>query len=526
MNCIIAIGPVFSVIECPDSILLGNLKDHLSFHDKSAAYQLFRYKKGRRRAETQMLQKYGELPEWYQTSQRAHLEKLEGAVTVQCWEALDETAIQIHTGLVSRVYKFLVQHGATVQYDHPEPVNINKRSLGKPSYTLRKPQQEVMNLIEYSLVPNIIPDSGLICIATGVGKTKLAGEIIRHFQTRTIFLVPSISILKQTVKVFAQLFGKANVAEFGGGKKKIGYVTVATYQSVNLADPKLFDQVDMVVADEVHRVAAKTFLNARTNIRFASKVFGLSATPYRADGADLLIEAACGPIIYTYTTQEAIRDGYLARPTFIIYEVRTTGGKFDRYELQTVKGKKQKQRVLIGPDDAVPYSGKNENEAYRNWVLGNEKLNRFIAEMAQAEVVEGGFSLLMIDEKQHAEKLLQYMPEAGYSYGGNKDNESLQVAFNKRQLGILMGTSTIGTGTDLLPVTMQFNLMGGSDRANVEQVRGRGLRSDPDENGVARKTTMTQIDFDFVKNKLLHRQCLAREKVYAEVGEVHRVQLF
>jgi superfamily II DNA or RNA helicase len=88
----------------------------------------------------------------------------------------------------------------------------------------------------------------------------------------------------------------------------------------------------MVVVDECHHQAADTFQKATRTCNQARYLIGLSATPYRDDGADLELEAWLGPVIYNIGYQELIDAGYLVAPEFTTANgledaLRITAGK-------------------------------------------------------------------------------------------------------------------------------------------------------------------------------------------------------
>ena len=114
-------------------------------------------------------------------------------------------------------------------------------------------------MIEATADLDFVKGNGLFKIATGVGKTSLAQELIRKIGCRSLFVVPSVPILRQTVKRFEEAYGKKNVGIWGDGTKRLGYVTVATYASIYAAEAEVFDEFRLAIFDEVHHIGADTF---------------------------------------------------------------------------------------------------------------------------------------------------------------------------------------------------------------------------------------------------------------------------
>jgi superfamily II DNA or RNA helicase len=511
MNSRITIGPAWSSLVSISDLVIDLVDDYLTYTNKGAQYQLYRYKKSCANFERYNPNRI--TPEYLQ-EKREEIAKLESLIHGRCCQR-EAGGLIMPTGLVEKAWRFLEKNKCQVEVSDARVDQFSRRKFNPPTKTLRKPQQAAMDVVE-SMLANSQGAMGMIVLPTGVGKTILAETIIARMGIRAVFLVPSISILKQTVKRFEKRFGVQNVTAFGGGKKKVGYITVATYHSVAKADPKLFEQVGLVVADEAHHCPAKTFFSAMAEVLGSAPYrFGLSATPdERADGTDIMIEAASGPVIYEYTIQEAIADGYLAKPSHIIYNVLQTSGQYESF--RTV-GKK---RVSKGFKKSVPYKGDDGLLAYRNWVLGNDWLNIFVAELTQALVAAGKSVVILVDETAHGDILHNMIPDSAYSYGGNKDNEEYQREFNARKLKVLIGTSTIGEGTDLVPVDVLIMLNGGAGGTGTKQARGRALRNDEDSNGVARKPKALIIDFDYPLNPLLHKHSKLRRDIHEAIGPV------
>jgi superfamily II DNA or RNA helicase len=511
------IGPAWSRLS-GDKDILEHIHEHFSFRNKAVEGQLRRLKKTLYFKERQFM---GDAPDWFDGWKAKSLKELQDKLDVYCcrWDGKD---LLIPTGLMTSLVELMGKAEISLQVeDKRDWDGLSKRSLTgqKPDY-LRIPQKESLEILTRDNVPAHEKGIGLLRMATGTGKSGAAVELIRHHGVKSIFLAPSNSILKQMTKRLEVAFGKKNVRTYGGGKKEVGYVTCASYQSVFRADPSEFDDVQMVVADECHHVGADTFFETTINkIRNAVMRYGLSAYEERADGGTMLVEAAVGPVIYSYDAARGIADGYLAKPTFMIYSVGSTEGQWTRYK------EKDGKRTAVDTVRSIPYDRDEALQAYRHWVLGNDLLNQSVSEMVSAFVQDNKSVLILVDELEHGEKLKALLPDAGFVFGGSKDNENLLAEFNKRKLKVIVGTSCVGEGTDTIPVDVLINLMGGASISQTKQAAGRALRNEEDENGIAQKPNCLIIDFDFPHCKMLSRHSSIRQKVYEELGEIHQGSL-
>jgi superfamily II DNA or RNA helicase len=487
------LGPAWSRLQ-GDREYLEAVRNDLMYRDKQAENDLTRFRRS-----CKFKEKYGNTGPVYQAEKSAKMSELMGKLDVYAtkWKG-DE--LLVPTGFAARLQPIadIVDARSTDQ---------NQRSHRPSTLKPRKPQIEGLRAALSSRYNN-----GTLRIATGVGKTSLAVELIRKIGKRSLFLVPSKPILKQTVDRFTGAYGKDQVGWFYGDGKKHGYVTVATYQSVNAAEAGEFDEYHTLIGDEIHHVGADTFFDAAMeHIPNAVHRYGLTADEERADGGTILVEAACGPVIYDYPAWQAIEENFLAKPTFVTYDVPTTEGTYKLWKTR------DKKRVCEGIVDSVAIEDGDDLESYKSWVLGNDRLAQFVAGMAKGLAADGQSSLILVDEVEHGEKICALLGEEfrdyGFAVGGGKNNETLQKAFNQRVLKILVATSTLGEGADTVPVDCLFNLMGG---VRPKQAVGRALRNDPDEYGIAQKPTTLVVDFNYPNSEILSRHYEARSEVYLQ----------
>lgn len=498
--------PAWAILSAPDHVV-DEVDKHFSYTNKSAQYDLARFLKAEKFRRSRMEDK----PEWYDAWYSKKVNEFKDSMSVKCC-VRDGDKLLIPIGLVERTKELLSRNNQLVVVEERD-LDPNRKHLGQKGEKkkLRKPQEEALAALEGRT-------NGLLKIATGVGKTVLGEELIAKLGCKAIFLVPSTPILNQTVRRFKARFGDKMVGEYSGKKKQDAWITVATYQSVYASDHGTFNDISLVIADEVHHVAADTFFGAVVEkIPNAVYRFGLTADEERADGGTILVHAAVGDIAYEYTAAQAIEAGYLARPTYVMYSVYRTQGTFKKWKI------KDNKRTEVGVERSQAVDDKDEGRCYKNWVLGNDLLTARVAAMAKGFVEEGLSVLILIDEKEHADKLTAQLDgvEYGVCVGGGKENENYLKAFNQRKLKLLIGTSTLGEGTDLIPVDVMFQMQGGASRSKARQADGRALRNDPDpETGIPRKPTSLVIDFTFPVCETLFRHSKARREIHSETGEV------
>ena len=144
-------------------------------------------------------------------------------------------------------------------------------------------------------------ESFVLEAGTGTGKTVIATELIARVGRKTLFIAPKDDLLDNAADAFKQFLGlrasqigliKANVFDVQGKD-----IVIASLKSLAVKEYPgwLRNEFGLVIWDEMHRIPAETF--SRTAMMFSAKLrLGLSATPDRVDGKEVLAYANIGPV--------------------------------------------------------------------------------------------------------------------------------------------------------------------------------------------------------------------------------------
>ena len=175
----------------------------------------------------------------------------------------------------------------------PEPVEVDQE-LEKPAAP-PKPhgiQKEALQALEKTRMEG--NGAGLVVLATGLGKTWLSAFDSVKFK-RVLFVAHREEILRQARATFRRIRPEANMGFYTGGEKvaeaDVLFASVQTLGRARHLERFAEDTFDYIIVDEFHHAAASTY---RRLIDYFEPKFllGLTATPERTDGADLL--ALCG----------------------------------------------------------------------------------------------------------------------------------------------------------------------------------------------------------------------------------------
>ena len=197
--------------------------------------------------------------------------------------------------------------------------------------------------------------AGLVVLATGLGKTWLSAFDSEKFD-KVLFVAHREEILSQAQATFTIIRPNAKFGRYGGGEYEKGvdvlFASVQTLGKQSHLEQFARRQFDYIVVDEFHHAAAKTYRRLIDYFE-AEFLLGLTATPERSDGADLL--SLCGEhLVFRCDMHEGIsRDllspfHYFGVPDEIDFtNIPWRNGKFDPTSLETaVATTKRAQNAL------------------------------------------------------------------------------------------------------------------------------------------------------------------------------------
>ncbi len=134
----------------------------------------------------------------------------------------------------------------------------------------------------------------LVVAATGTGKTWVSAFDYKRLRATghesLLFVAHRAEILQQSQDVFRLVLGDAAFGEryFDGERPSVGRHLFASVQSLHrVAESLAPDAFDVVIVDEFHHVEARTYQRLLDRLR-PKVLVGLTATPERGDGADVL----------------------------------------------------------------------------------------------------------------------------------------------------------------------------------------------------------------------------------------------
>jgi len=443
----------FTIVKDPSPIILQSLTNLLSYEDKAIKYQL-------RRMERNPFQKDSGYYKKLQKEADGCLLKPMGA------------HVAFNSGLAH-----LIDGKMTIEDKRTDTGSKVAYPWKKKPFPLRTYQEEAVDLC-------VANWRGIVNMATGMGKSLVALYLIKKIQRKTLIIVPSDSIAKQFYKELSEIYGDDQIGFYGGGKKKIKNITVGIAASVIKATEE-FKKADLglIIFDECHHTPASTFIDIAVALGDVGRIYGLSATDYRSDGKDIMINAACGDVLIKRDVVWGVANGFLAKPKFIVKNVATVGTDFKHDKLK----------------------------CYKEHVLNNATTKTQILNDIQYYISQGKSVLCLVGEVAHGEELSKQLG-LPFAQGTDKASQSYVEQLNAGTIAGLIGTGgKISEGTDTKNVDVLIMAQFIASKGPVIQAVGRSLR----KQGL--KTEALIIDYILQGSSMLSRHANSRIDWYREI---------
>lgn len=174
----------------------------------------------------------------------------------------------------------------------------------------------------------------------------IISKLAKDIQGKVLIVVNRVTLFRQLIDSLTKQLGLSQdeINYFGDIKQynPNNRITVATFQSLVtkekilvegkkkktyreeliLKHQDIISQQDVIVIDEAHHTSSNELGIMLTACKKAIYRIGLSATAYREDGADLMLEAHIGPIAYNLTSSNLIKQGYLSKPKIYMLKMK------------------------------------------------------------------------------------------------------------------------------------------------------------------------------------------------------------
>ena len=324
-------------------------------------------------------------------------------------------------------------------------------------------------LVSISNAREIGKKSGLVILATGLGKTFLSGFDIQLADAKKVLFIAHVGeILRKTKNDFEDLMNNRvdEMVMFSSDtKNEDGNIFFATIQSIH--KPKNLEKFatdffDYIVIDEAHHVAASTYQKVINyfNPRF---LLGLTATPFRSDEQNI-VSSFDNNILFQMDQEQAINQGYLADIKYLGFyddvdysDIRWNGSKYDLDDLN--------KKLMIEERDLAIIAKYQETSESKEKTIG------FCTSIEHADYMANTFN-----KKGIKSVAIHSRSETSRSRFSTDERDSLLERFRKDEFEVAFTVNMFNEGVDIPDVSSILMLRPTDSLTIFIQQIGRGLR--------------------------------------------------
>ena len=312
----------------------------------------------------------------------------------------------------------------------------------------------------------------LLSLRTGFGKTFLAINLAAKIKLKTLIIVNKVILLKQWEESIIKVCPDAKIQKLINKKSKFDkesdfYIVNAI--NVEKFQKDFFKDIGTVIIDELHLIMAETLSKSLQHVQ-PRYLLGLSATAYRIDGLDPVIEIYFGK-------NRIIREMYRYHKVYYVNTGFTP-------EIKVTDAGKVNWSLLL----------KDQSE--------DENRNKLIIDITQK--FKKNTFLILTKRVDQGRLLVQKLSDIGEHVSSLIGS---QQDFDK-ECRILVGTTQkCGTGFDF--PKLDALIIASDAKDYFEQILGR----------IFRKENTTPLVFDLVDNNpILMKHYKDRKKIYMKYG--------
>lgn len=438
----------------------------------------------------------------------------DGWITTLCFDKgrckcpLKHEGMHFPTGCLSIVRNYFEDNKIPYRIsDIRKKVAKTNRFSISDSVSLRDYQKDIVK-------SSVAKGRGIIKAATGAGKTIISAALIAELDSvPAVFLVTSRDLMHQARKELASVIldnGKqATIGAIGGGVFEPADITIMTVQTAVRAlgaSYKKFDDEDdekesnyddskkniiknliencvVMLCDEIQHWSAESCQIVSNSMKNARYRFGVSATPWRDQGDDILIDGCFGRMVAEVSASDLIKSGVLVKPHIFFVPISSNvGGSY--------------------------------HDVYKKCIVNNDHRNHIIKSMAEQLLLSNRKILILVRMIEHG-NILEGMIKGSVFINGETEKKKRDDILSKMRSGhpgVVIASTIFDEGIDAKPLDALILAGAGKSPTRALQRIGRVIRS------YENKKEAVVIDFyDDVKYLRVHSK--KREKLYRSEKE-------
>jgi len=344
----------------------------------------------------------------------------------------------------------------------------------------------------------------LLLSPTASGKSLIIYLLARHYDSKTVVIVPTTSLVEQMTKDFIDYGYKEPVCKIYHGQEVFDApITVTTWQSFAKAPKEVLGSFDVVIGDEAHLFKAQTLKGILEKMKTTAIRIGTTGTLDGSEVHRLQLEGLFGPVKKVISSKQLMEDGTIANLSIDCIILRHT-----------------KQKKMSYQDEM-------------DYLVSNEQRNLFITNLVGS--LRGNTLVLFQYIEKHGQPLWElFNPMVSrmngtlhYVHGATdtEDRESVReiVENSKKKNNVILASyGTFSTGVNIKKIDNVVFASPSKSRIRNLQSIGRGLRK------TEGKTSMKLFDIsdDLQCNNHTLNHLKERINIYNEEGFSYNIKQF
>ena len=455
-------------------------------------------------------------------------------------------SISFSTGLISSVIYVLKKYDIDFSIEDNRERPTKALDIGLADFIKLRPYQE------YAIKKAVKTQRGIIQAATGAGKTLIAAGIMREIGSKNqLFLAMASDLILQTKDEFEKFLtvdGKPiEVGVVGAGYCDIKDINVVTVQTLCLALGVKYDSVEsdgskesseekqkaldnkraivemvqnaeVIIFDEVQHAACNTVKDVMKASKKSFYRFGLSASPWRDDGADLEIDSHFGR---KHLDAEQVKKIRMRRKKDLECLESDKGYIVSISASYLIRKKYLVQPIIymiVMDGDYASYL--SYPKVYKRYIVNNTERNNIVKGLCNAiSEKEKNSVLVLVKQILHGKALEKDIEDSMFMSGklSNKKRKKALDALRNNELKAAIASSIFDEGLDVKRLNCLVLAGSGKSSTRALQRIGRVIRPFDYEDGTKKEKAYV---FDFIdKARYISDHSRERMKIYKEEEE-------
>lgn len=421
---------------------------------------------------------------------------------------------QTYAGLTKEIQKLCEEHDFTysIARELNETEEFSLAEAKEFSHTLGLPfEAHDHQLRAFAL--GVRSKRCILVSPTASGKSLIIYLLTRYYDSRTLIVVPNISLVHQLYSDFADygyVSDKFVHRVFGGQDKQTDKpIVISTWQSVYELGKDFFESFDVIIGDEAHLFKAQSLTKIMTSMVNTKYRFGLTGTLDGSVVNELVLTGLFGPAEKIISTKELIDSGKLAAL---------------KVKVLMLNHPVEECKKLVG--------GSYQDEVQH--IISFNPRNKFIRNLAVS--LRGNTLILYAYVDKHGAILYDMISEkAGnrkvfFVHGGvdGEEREQIRHIVEKEQDAIIVASyGTFSTGINIKNLHNVIFASPTKSRVRTMQSIGRGLRVSDAKDSMTLFDIADNLSHNNKKNYTLNH-LIERVKMYNSEGfpyELHTIKL-